>query len=81
MVGLLLELQVVKKQFNIYKETEFSAPQVDCVLYQFPDMSSARTEKRSPEPTEARSPKTNIQIYWTSYTEYSNTSFGIRSHP
>ena len=66
MLGLLLELQVVKKQFNIYKEPdskyfikppELLAPLIDCVLYQYPDMSGARIEKRSPVPTEARSPK------------------------
>ena len=66
MLGLLLELQVVKKQLNIYKEPdskyfiktpELSAPLIDCVLYQYPDMSGARTDKQSSLPTEAQSPK------------------------
>ena len=45
------------------------------------DLGKIWTEKRSPELTEVRSPKTNIRIYSNSYTEYSNTIFSIRSHP
>ena len=26
-------------------QTELSTPQIDCILYQYPDMSGARTEK------------------------------------
>ena len=63
MPGLLLQLQVVKKQFNIYKEPNSKKftetpdrtylPQIDLVLYQYPDMAGARKEKRSPEPIAA----------------------------
>ena len=87
-VGLRLELQVVKKQFNIYKEPYSKQ------LIETPDRTLCTSNLSCTVPVsgyircpdrETISPTyrdTISQIeYSNSYTEYSNTIFSIRSHP